>query len=224
MIEKLIDFFGKFFFRFIKKREKFFISLQKNNSKLIFTLLLFLFPFALILAYSSASSLKSRIWIFSGYMLISFLSILIAAFYFRGKQYYDRYKHGLEMVTINLYSKQYQTLLFTKEDIDNLTLLSAGLNVESKINNRNMIKNGKAANFSFIFSIMHRLVVGGIIDIDTKRRKILFEIIENSFLMNSQNVNADTLPSSFSRWNSDMKRSDIVVQEHQKVIKVLGIQ
>ncbi len=137
---------------------------------------------------------------------------------------YASYKHELEMVSTNFYKKEYTKLHFTNEDIDNLSLLTEGLEVKNKINNLNMVKNGKAANYFFVFSIMHRFVKGGILDIETNKRRILFDLIEKSFLMNGKNVNPDTLTSSFSRWNSDMKRPEKVVLEYEKVTDILGKQ
>jgi len=71
---------------------------------------------------------------------------------------------------------------------------------------------------------MHRFVRDGIIDIETARRKILFEIIRESFSMNGNPVNPNTLESSFSRWNTSMKDKQLVVLEHEKIIEVFGEQ
>jgi len=155
-------------------------------------------------------------------MSIAFLTILISAIYFRGKKMYTNYKHELEMVSINFYNKDYKKLNFTDEDIENRNLLTEGLKVKNRINNLTMVKNGKAANY--FFSIMHRFIKGGILDIDTNKRKLIFDLIEKSFLMNGKNVNPDTLNSSFSRWNSDMKRPEKVVLDYEKVTDILGKQ
>lgn len=128
------------------------------------------------------------------------------------------------MVKINLYGKEYPKLLLSDDDLDNFHLLLMGYIPQTKINNRNLIKNGSSANYFFVFSLMNRFVRAGIIDIDTARRKMLFEIIRESFSMNGKPVNANTLESSFSRWNTSMKDKQLVVLEHEKIVEVFGEQ
>tara|TARA_B100000949_G_scaffold36349_1_gene30171 strand:- start:2869 stop:3336 length:468 start_codon:yes stop_codon:yes gene_type:complete len=155
---------------------------------------------------------------------MAFLTIILSAGYQSGLKRFHRDKHGLEMIKINLYGKDFPKLLFTDEDLDNFHLLLMGYIPQTRINNRNLIKNGSSANYFFVFSLMHRFVRDGIIDIDTARRKILFEIIRESFSMNGNPVNPNTLESSFSRWNTSMKDKQLVVLEHEKIIEVFGEQ
>ena len=181
-------------------------------------------PVAFIAAFTFSDTFKTQLLIFTGYLCMAFLTIILSAGYQSGLKRFHRDKHGLEMIKINLYGKDFPKLLLTDEDLDNFHLLLMGYIPQTKINNRNLIKNGSSANYFFVFSLMHRFVRDGIIDIDTARRKILFEIIRESFSMNGNPVNPNTLESSFSRWNTSMKDKQLVVLEHEKIIEVFGEQ
>lgn len=224
-MKKAIEAIGNLFYGFLKKKESFYHTLDKSEGKKIVFLLVCMTPAAFILAYAFSNySFKTQVLIFIGYLIIAFLAIIFSAGYYSGMKQFQRDKHGLEMVKINLYGKEYPKLLLTDDDLDNFHLLLMGYIPQTKINNRNLIKNGSSANYFFVFSLMHRFVRNGIIDIDTARRKILFEIIRESFSMNNNPVNPNTLESSFSRWNTSMKDKQLLVSEHEKIIEVFGEQ
>jgi hypothetical protein len=121
-MENIIDYFRRLFFKFIKGREKFFISLQKSKSRQTIFLLSCLFPIALLLVLFLPLNFNTQLYIFLVYMLIAFLTILLLAIYFRGKEMYANYQHGFEMVSTNLYNKDYGKLNFTDENIKNLSV------------------------------------------------------------------------------------------------------
>lgn len=223
-MRQVIEALGKIFYQFLKRKENFYHSLEKSQGKKILFLLISITPIALILAINFSNSFKTQLFIFTGYLLVAFLTIIFSASYHWGLKRFERDKHGLEMLKINLYGKEYPKLLLTDEDLDNLHLLLIGYIPNTKIINRNLIKNGNSANYFFVFSLMHRFVKGGVIDLDTARRKIFFEIVRASFSMNSNPVNPNTLESSFSRWNTAMKDKETVVLEHEKVVEVFGEQ
>ncbi len=220
----VIEAIGKFFYKFLKKKESFYHSLDKSEGKKILFLLTCMTPVAFIAAFTFSDSFKTQLLIFTGYLSMAFLTIILSAGYQSGLKRFHRDKHGLEMIKINLYGKDFPKLLLADEDLDNFHLLLMGYVPQTKINNRNLIKNGSSANYFFVFSLMHRFVRDGIIDIDTARRKMLFEIIRESFSMNGNPVNPNTLESSFSRWNTSMKDKQMVVLEHEKIIEVFGEQ
>ncbi|WP_282055441.1 hypothetical protein [Maribacter luteus] len=223
-MKQIIEALGKFFYRFLKRKEHFYHSMEKSEGKKTLFLLFLMTPIAMIAALTFSDSFKTRLLIFIGYLIISFLTIVLSAGYHSGLKRFQRDKHGLEMIKINLYGKEYPKLLLTDEDLDNFHLLLMGYIPQTKINNRNLIKNGSSANYFFVFSLMHRFVIGGIVDIDTTRRKILFGLIRTSFSMNGSPVNPNTLESSFSRWNTSMKDKQTMVLEHEKIVEVFGEQ
>jgi hypothetical protein len=223
-MERIIDMLAKVFYKYLKKKESFYHSLNKSENKKILFLLICMTPIAIISAFTFSNTLRTRVLIFVGYLAAAFLAIVISASYYRGLKRFEGDKHGLGMVKINLYGIDYPKLLLKNEDIENLQLLLLGYIPQTKINNRNLIKNGSSANYFFVFSLMHRFVVNGVIDIDTAKRKVLFEIIKASFSMNGIPVNPKTLESSFSRWNTAMKDKETVVLEHEKVTEVFGEQ
>jgi len=192
-------------------------EVQKNDRNTISFLILCLIPMAILLTFSSINFFSYKPFMFISYLLLALIILIGTAAYLRSSKLYEKTGYGIKMHRFNLWRKDYDALKFNSKDIENIQRLLRGLKVESKIVNRNLVKNGSSASHYFLFSLMHVFVKEGILELRRDKRKSFFNLLEDSFSMNGENVKRSTLESSYSRWNAEMKDPEIEVAEHKNL-------
>ncbi|MEJ4090056.1 hypothetical protein [Galbibacter orientalis] len=153
---------------------------------------------------SSYNSFRQRILFFFGYLLTGIFLLLIFAVYYEKKRIKNRRLYPFQYVTIKWETVNYELLKFNKEELIDFNLLLNRRHVQNKINFREKNKSKEGANHRMLFSMFHVIIKDGIDQFTDVQKKIFFEMLQDSFLMNQKPINYDTLKSSFSNWKGDL--------------------
>jgi hypothetical protein len=205
-MEKLIDLLGECFLKINLLYENFFEkNVKKNDTTLIAFLMIPLLLFAIFLVSVNGFiplQYKSKFLFF--YSLLGLLMIILTAGYYRGVKKRQTLGYNFKMIRFNFSKINLSTLGFSEADKHNLILICRNRRVENKIDNTNLVKNKSAASYSFLFSLFHVIIQSGIKDLNTTDRQNFFQMLKDSFTMNGDAINPDTLNSSYSKWKSKL--------------------
>jgi len=89
---------------------------------------------------------------------------------------------------------------FDNGDRDNLELLMGSLAPGDRINIRALGRN-RAGNLRFLLTFLDMTLEGGIQNLDRDARLSLSQLILDNFSFNGNQINPNTIPSSYSKWN-----------------------
>lgn len=166
---------------------------------------LFLISFiALVGAVTSFYSSTNRLMFFFGYVAVGFLGLTIAGAYHEKKRIKNKRLYPFLYKPIKMGNIDYEYLKFSDDEKIDFNLLLNRRKVQSKINFRESNKSKDSANHRMLFSMFHVLIEGGIENFTILQKKVFFEMLEDSFLMNGTLINYNTLKSSFSSWKGDL--------------------
>ena len=225
-MEKLIEFLGNYFFKASLVFENFFEEkVKKNDTTMIAFLMIPLLLFAIFLAsVSGFIPFEYKSTFLTLYPLLGLSMLILTAGYYRGIKKRQRLGYNFKMIPLNFSKLNLQALGFNESDKYNLKLLYRNRMVENKINNTTLVKNKSAASYPFLFSLFHVMHKDGIKDLNTTNRQNFFQMLEDSFTMNGILINADTLQSSYSKWNSRLKNDENSVKDLTIIRTTFNIQ
>lgn len=209
-MERLIEFLGDYFFKVSLVYENFFEEkVKKNDTTMIAFLMILLLLFSIFLVFvNSFISFEYKSIFLFFYPFLGLSILIFTAGYYRGIKKRQSLGYNFKMIHINFSKLNLKDLGFNEADKYNLKLLCRNRKVENKINNTTLVKNKRAASYSFLFSLFHVMIKRGIKNLNTTDRQNFFQMLEDSFTMNGILINPDTLESSYSKWNSRLKNDE----------------
>jgi len=112
---------------------------------------------------------------------------------------------------------------FDPRDRGNLADLLKGMPLEGRINIRELGRN-KEGNLRFLFTFLDLALRGGIRDLDPRSRTLLSQFITESFTLNGSPINANTLPSSYSKWNTITRQGGYDAQRRSMALALALVE
>ncbi|QLE00921.1 hypothetical protein HX109_04830 [Galbibacter sp. BG1] len=179
-------------------------TLSSNSARLYFLIIIIAVYGLVITLFSSYSSFEQKLLFFFGYLLTGILLIILFAAYYEKKRIKNSRLYPFYYVPFKWETVNYELLKFNEDERIDFNLLLNRRHVQNKINFRENNKSKEGANHRMLFSMFHVLIQDGIEHFTDVQKKIFFEMLRDSFLMNRKPINYDTLKSSFSNWKYDL--------------------
>lgn len=178
--------------------------LNNTNGIFIFTMsFIILLGLILVILYPF-DSLSQRILFFLTYTAIGFIGIFIAGVSHEKKRIKNSRSYPFQYVSIKWEDVNHEMLKFNQEERLDFNLLMNRRHVQNKINFQESNRSKEGANHRLLFSMFHILIQDGIDNFTDVQKKIFFEMLMDSFLMNGNPIKYNTLKSSFSSWKGDL--------------------
>uniref|UniRef100_UPI00404B0DA0 hypothetical protein n=1 Tax=Flavobacterium sp. TaxID=239 RepID=UPI00404B0DA0 len=130
------------------------------------------------------------------------LSLVLVITWFKSEELFKSNVQGFSFLQITPSIINLDFFGFDNRDVDNLIRMTKGLPIAQKIIIRESAKNKQSGNIRFIFTFLDLIVRGGIFRMDTKTKESMFMLISERFTFQNSEINATTLPSSYSKWCS----------------------
>ncbi len=130
-------------------------------------------------------------------------------------------RHPFAIVPIKKSKIQYDLLDLNEDSQREFNKLLQGRNVQTRINFTIGNKSGESANHRILFVLFDEVLAGGIQEFGGDRKKLFFQLLINSFLMNGESLKENTLKTSFSSWKNDQEKINSKNQR-ELVKRVLG--
>lgn len=225
-MKKLIDFLGDCYLKLSLISENFFEeNVKKNDTTMIIFLMIPILLIAIVLTFvNNFIPSNGKLIFITFYPLFGLILLLLTAGYYNGKRKRQALGYNFKMIKLSFSNIDFNQLRFTQSDTYNFKLLYRNRKVESKINNRVLVKNKSAASYSFLFSLFHVLHSEGIKDLNTIKRQFFFQMLEDSFSMNGDSINKDSLESSYCKWNSRLKNDENSIKDLTIIKSVFKIE
>ncbi|MCM5662523.1 hypothetical protein [Galbibacter mesophilus] len=179
-------------------------SMSSNSARLYFLIVCIAVYGLVLMLFSSQVSIGQKLGYYFGYLFIGILLIILFATYYEKKRIKDSRLYPFQYISVKWETVNYELLKFDKDELIDFNLLLNRRHVQKKINFREKNKSKEGANHRMLFSMFHVLIQDGIEHFTDVQKKIFFEMLRDSFLMNRKPINYDTLKSSFSNWKGDL--------------------
>lgn len=189
-----------------------------NRRNLIFFLVCVYILFILLVsAVINFRSLIDHYAIYLGLLLALVLAILWVAVFYESESHMAKDGHGFVMERLKRSRMRFHLLDLDPDGRKELERILLGRNVFTKINFTMGNKSGESANHRILFVLFDELIVGGVTEITGERKQEFFQFLQNSFLMNGEPINPNTLKSSFSSWKTDQEKTNS--KNQRKLVK-----
>jgi len=178
-------------------------SLTTNRLSIFLLLLFCIIPLTLYFLISGET--YSILQISASYIFVTLLfslSIVLVITWFKSEELFKSNVQGFSFLQLTPSIINLDFFGFDNKDLDNLIRMTKGLPTAQKIIIRESPKNKQSGNIRFIFTFLDLIVRGGIYRMDTKTKESLFMLISERFMFQNSEINAATLPSSYSKWCS----------------------
>ncbi|MGB8704806.1 MAG: hypothetical protein WCD31_07240 [Gillisia sp.] len=182
-------------------------KVQSSSTNLILFLLSIFMVF--IMSFSLFFGLHSIVDNYPIFLILFTIMLLVLiwlAIFYESEKHLETGRHEFQIVSLNKFLVRFELLHLDKESKEQFIRLMKGLRVREKINFTMGNKSGESANHRILFVLFDELVVGGIQDLTGERKRIFFNLLMDSFLMNSEPLKENTLKSSFSAWKNDQEK------------------
>ncbi|WP_157972968.1 hypothetical protein [Aureibaculum luteum] len=221
-MEKLIEFLSEILYKASLTWDGFIrIKVSKNNNTIIgFLVLVFILPTSLSVSLAIDTTKDFyKFYYFLGFLILNLIFIIILATYYTYKKKKKSRFYNLKIRHISIHKIDYNALILKYGDKENFQLLLRNRKVNNKINYQIPNKSKTSANHRYLFTLFHLLIKGGIINLSPKSRDDFFRLLQESILMDGENINAETLNSSFSAWKSEFDSQKI--NDYIKELKII---
>ncbi len=222
-MEKFILNAGKVLAR-IRSSINYFVEekLQGKPSHIFYFLMALFILYILLISivFGFASLLENA---FAFITMIIFLAIVLLwlAIRHESEKHLQKERHLFTIATIKKSKIRYDLLDLDRDSQREFNKLLQGLNVQSRINFTIGNKSGESANHRILFVLFDEVLAGGIQEFSGNRKKLFFQLLINSFLMNGEPLKENTLKTSFSSWKNDQEKINSKNQR-ELVKRVLG--
>lgn len=221
-MEKLIEFLSEILYKVSLAWDGFIrLKVSKNNNTIIgFIFLVFIIP----TAFSASMAINTtkdfyKFYYFLGFLTLNLIVIIILATYYTYKKKKKSRFYNLQVRHLSIHKINYGALMLNDEDKENFQLLLRNRKVKNKINYQIPNKSKTSANHRYLFTLFHLLIKGGTTNLSAKGKDDFFQLLQDSILMNGENINSETLNSSFSAWKSELDSQKVI--DYIKEIKII---
>ncbi|MFK7811872.1 MAG: hypothetical protein AB8B59_05215 [Maribacter sp.] len=176
----------------------------------------------LLIALSPAfESTVSRIIFFLCYVLLAFLILTSAIVIVKKKGIKARRLYPFNFKKLDLNLVDFDRLGFDREEKIDFGLLLNRRKVQNKINFKEDSKSKSQVNYRKLFSLFHVIIENGLEDIINVHKRVFIEMLNDSFLMNGDKLQAKTMDSSLSTWKGELKDSKSSANKYIKDYKII---
>jgi hypothetical protein len=146
---------------------------------------------------------------------------MLATYYTYKRKKKTRF-YNLQIRHVNIHKVDYEALRLWNDDKVNFQLLLRNRKVKNKINYQIPIKSKTSANHRYLFTLFHLLIKSGIANLSPEEKDSFFQLLQESIVMNGEDINSKTLNSSFSAWKSELSSQKIIdyIKEIKKILHI----
>ncbi|WP_026837083.1 hypothetical protein [Gillisia sp. JM1] len=199
-------------------------KLQGNPSHIFYFLMaLFILYILLISAVFGFTVLIENALAFMVMVLLLAIILLWLAIRHESDKHLQKDRHPFNIAPIKNSKIRYDLLDLDEDSQKEFNKLLQGRNVQTPINFTIGNKSGESANHRILFVLFDEVLAGGIQEFSGDRKKLFFQLLINSFLMNGESLKGNTLKSSFSSWKNDQEKINSKNQR-ELVKRMLGKQ
>lgn len=177
-----------------------------RSNLMLFILSLFVLLVLAVSAFLNFSSLFEHYRLYLGLFVVMVLAVLWTAIFYESETHLESDTHDFPLVDLKRSGIKYHLVNLDKTSEKEFAKLLRGRNVRDKINFTMGNKSRDSANHRILFVLFDELIVGGIKDMTGERKEHFFKLLTDSFLMNGQPINQNTLKTSFSAWKGEQEK------------------
>ena len=177
-----------------------------RTNLILFILALFVFLILVVSAFLNFRSLFDHYKIYLALLILMVLAVLWTAIFYESQTHLESDRHYFKIVPLRKSWIKYHLINLDETSRKEFDRLLRGKNVKNKINFTMGNKSGDSANHRILFVLFDELLIGGINDMTGERKEHFFKLLMDSFLMNGQPVNQNTLKTSFSAWKGEQEK------------------
>ncbi len=197
-------------------------KLQGNPSHIIYFLMaLFILYILLISVVFGFSLLIENAFAFIILIMLLGVILLWLAIRHESDKHLQKDRHPFSITPIKKSRTRYDLLDLDQDSQREFNKLLQGRNVQTRINFTIGNKSGDSANHRILFVLFDKVLAGRIQEFSGDRKKLFFQLLINSFLMNGESLKENTLKTSFSAWKNDQEKINSKNQR-ELVKRVLG--
>ncbi|WP_298506910.1 hypothetical protein [uncultured Maribacter sp.] len=178
--------------------------LRTHNSTFLFLISMLGIVAISIAFFAEFNSVFYRFLFFFAYIFMGFIGLTIVGAYHEKKRIKNKRLYPFLYRTLKIGNINYDALKLNDDEKIDFHLLLNRRKVQNKINFQENNKSKDSANHRMLFSMFHVILEDGIENLTDVHKKVFFEMLEDSFLMNGKTINYKTLKSSFSGWKGDL--------------------
>lgn len=186
-----------------------FLKEQVGGSRtnlILFILVVFVLVMVIVSAALNFNSLLNYYKIYLGLLILMVLAVLWAAIFFESETHLESDAHDFPLEVLKKSRIKYHLIDLDETSRKEFDRLLRGKNVKNKINFTMKNKSGDSANHRLLFMLFDELIMGGIKDMVGERKEHFFKLLLDSFIMNGQPINQNTLKTSFSAWKGEQEK------------------
>ncbi|HZJ34989.1 MAG TPA: hypothetical protein VFD29_00010 [Gillisia sp.] len=177
-----------------------------RTNLILFILVVFVLVILIVSAALNFNSLFDYYKIYLGLLILMVLAVIWAAIFYESEIHLESDTHGFPLEILKKSSIKYHLINLDETSRREFDRLLWGKNVKNKINFTMGNKSGDSANHRILFVLFDELIIGGIKDTTGERKNGFFQLLIDSFLMNGQPINQNTLKTSFSAWKGEQEK------------------
>jgi hypothetical protein len=188
-----------------------------RRNLILFLVCVYILFILLVSVVLNFKSLIDHYPIYLGLLFALVLAIFWVAVFYESESHMAKDGHGFVMERLKRLRMKFHLLDLDLDGQRELERILSGKNVKSKINFTMGNKSGESANHRILFVLFDEIMVGGVVEISGEQKQEFFQFLQNSFLMNGEPINPNTLKSSFSSWKTDQEKTNS--KNQRKLVK-----
>tara|TARA_R110000764_G_scaffold172242_1_gene259115 strand:- start:362 stop:1036 length:675 start_codon:yes stop_codon:yes gene_type:complete len=188
-----------------------------RRNLILFLVCVYILFILLVSVVLNFKSLIDHYPIYLGLLFALVLAIFWVAVFYESESHMAKDGHGFVMERLKRSRMKFHLLDLDLDGQRELERILSGKNVKSKINFTMGNKSGESANHRILFVLFDEIMVGGVVEISGEQKQEFFQFLQNSFLMNGEPINPNTLKSGFSSWKTDQEKTNS--KNQRKLVK-----
>ncbi|WP_339701635.1 hypothetical protein [uncultured Roseivirga sp.] len=188
-----------------------------RRNLILFLVCVYILFILLVSVVLNFKSLIDHYPIYLGLLFALILAIFWVAVFYESESHMAKDGHGFVMERLKRSRMKFHLLDLDLDGQRELERILSGKNVKSKINFTMGNKSGESANHRILFVLFDEIMVGGVVEISGEQKQEFFQFLQNSFLMNGEPINPNTLKSGFSSWKTDQEKTNS--KNQRKLVK-----
>lgn len=226
-MEKLSQMIGRWLYKINLYRLKLLnktVLKNQTNFALALVVVFGILPSLILILFSGWNlSWPQKAMLVAGEAAFIWIMILLAASFFEFKKIQANNSFGIRFIQLNPSTIDYSALMFDNTDVENFKRLVWGTELQGKINYRIKPLSKIGGNYMILFTFLDLIIEGGIAGYQDEKRKIFFNFLQNTFMIDSEPVKYSSCDTGFSKWKNKYEAGNLV-EETDSLKNILGFK